>query len=80
MAGKHIGADHTGAATTAVPSVPGANHLFIHHYHPKEDKAYAEGRLGLTNQHLVGSRAWQAHENGTNFAILADRQLETAVP
>ena len=81
MAGKHVGAD-VAQSTGIGPPNPAFLNLSTHHYHPKEDKAYAEGRLGLpaSNPHPAGSESALAYVAGAATSVSPAHKFETAVP
>ena len=71
MAGKHVGGDRLGGAGRSNP---------VHHFHPKVDKAYAEGRQDdPIPSEPVGSPVRLAWSLGNANLANAAFQYETAV-
>lgn len=75
MAGKHLGGDNP--YPDAAMGTP--TNLVSHHFSPKLDKAYSEGRAPgtATNPHPDSSPAHTAFDNGRAFRPLAADQRET---
>jgi len=76
MAGKHIGGDTAQAALLG--DLINTPWLVRHAFSPKNDKAYAEGRRGLSNPHPAGTEASIAFNAGTTAAAVPGTVWETA--
>lgn len=79
MAGKHLGGD--------LPTPINNPEAISHHFSPKLDRAYSEGRQvrqaggssGL-NPHPAGSPAAEVWDDGHLLGVLGAAQFETAFP